>query len=189
MGRGRPPRDYTGVKIGCLTASSPTDGRDNNAVVWRMTCDCGAFEYRAPAHLLTKKIIPVCEHARKGRPATDLAGVRCGYLVPREIVRRTRNGECVWLCDCDCGATMTTRASRLTRGASRNTLMCVECAADRRRTPDGYRIRDARMKARLSTTEAAAKIGISHQRLSAMENQIKVRECDYIISMIEKTHD
>lgn len=38
-------KDYTGMKVGLLTALESTDKRKNGSVIWRFECECGNDEY------------------------------------------------------------------------------------------------------------------------------------------------
>lgn len=182
---GRKPSTTPGVVIGPYTAVAPTGRKIHGGVVWQWRCECGEARYAVPARLAAdnRRSSLACPHAATaaGRPANDVANVPCGMLTPVEVARRERNGEYVWRCECECGAVTTVRASRL---KSLETTMCPECAAQRRKTPDGYRLRDARLAARLTMREVAALCGVSHQRVHLWENQIRVRECEHILARI-----
>lgn len=179
-----------GTKIGPYTAIGPEAGRLHGHIPWKFRCECGLERLVAPARL-KQRTVPGqrCGHRREptpappaiGRPANDLAKIPCGSLTPLEVARQERNGENVWRCECSCGAITTVRASRLKSG---DTTMCAECAAERRKTPDGYRIRDARLRARLTLEAAGELLGMSRQRVHQFENQIRVRECDWILKRL-----
>ena len=178
-----------GRVIGPLTAVAATDRRQYGGIVWQWRCECGEAVYGVPAHLANKAgkgELGGCRHAtakRIGRPANSLAGTRSGDLRVIDVARRERNGEFVWRCECACGMMTTVRASRL-QGAN-PTTMCLRCAADRKKTPDGYRLRDARLKAKLTLRDVAAITGVSFQRVAQWENTIRFRDCDDIVAKIE----
>lgn len=175
-----------GTVVGCYTAVAPTGKKYKGATVWRWRCQCGATRDAVPGRLveLDRRTPLLCNHqtTAMGRPPGDFAGQKCGHLTVIEVARRERNGEYVWRCECECGAITTVRASRL---KPKTTLMCTECAAQRRKTPDGYRIRDARVRAGLTMREVAEIVKVSFQRVEQWENQIRVKDCDWIVEQIE----
>lgn len=183
----RPAKTKPGRVIGSYTAVAPTRKRYGAAIVWQWRCECGRTATYVPAMLAALARRPQgvkCNHPPApslGRPSLDLSGQKFGKLTAIDIARRTRRGDCVWRCECECGATSTVRATRL---QSHTTLMCAECAAERRASPDGYRVQNARFAAGLTLRQAAKILGISTQKMGAIENQISVPDVDGVIDSI-----
>lgn len=51
----------------------------------------------------------------------DLAGQRFSCLVAREATdQRSKGGQVLWLCDCDCGGTRLAKSGELRRGHTKN---------------------------------------------------------------------
>jgi len=96
-----------------LTAIRPAGGvAPGGSALWCCRCDCGE-KTLAEAHKLKKKITLSCGCIRRD----DLAGRRFGRLKAIEYVGRADgSGGTLWMCRCDCGNIITTRAYSLTSG-------------------------------------------------------------------------
>lgn len=57
----------------------------------------------------------------KGRAKNERTGLRYGRLIARADVGRSKNGDVLWECECDCGNIVTVSSSNLGTG---NTLSC-----------------------------------------------------------------
>lgn len=89
-------------------------------------CDCGNTTIRS-RHQLHSNATPSCgcyasirasRIIREYHPnlRAQLQGRRFGRLVAMEDVGANKDGQRMWLCQCDCGGTITTRATQLLRG-------------------------------------------------------------------------
>lgn len=71
---------------------------------------------------------------RKTPPnALDLAGKKFGKLMAIERAGSTKNGNALWLCECECGNTTRANATTLRRGET------VSCGCDKRKQIDNAR--------------------------------------------------
>lgn len=98
---------------------------------WRVICDCGQERVVIGSALTTGKTQSCgCLRIDRVRESVvrDLSGQRFGRLIAIEIAPRLADGATRWVCQCDCGSTMTTRANLLLRG---HTKSCGCYARDR----------------------------------------------------------
>ncbi|MCI6867820.1 MAG: transcriptional regulator [Lachnospiraceae bacterium] len=115
-------KDLTGLRIGKLTVVSPTEERIRNAIVWRCRCDCGN-EILVESRRLKPGIIYSCGCEKPTEEiGKDLTGLHFGKLtVLRKSGKKAKDGNPLWLCQCDCGNTIETTKRRLITG---NTSSC-----------------------------------------------------------------
>lgn len=66
--------------------------------------------------------------------AVDRMGDRYGRLVVVARAENGRNGSARWVCDCDCGTTITARGANLANGATRS-CGCLKISLARLRQP------------------------------------------------------
>lgn len=108
--------DLTNNQFEQLTALRELPERMRGAVAWLCRCSCGKEVVALRSDLVSghKKS---CGCLRKKSPANtrDMIGHRYGMLVVRERAGSTDKGNALWLCDCDCGNTFTTRGTTLRR--------------------------------------------------------------------------
>lgn len=115
--------DLTGRRFGNLTVVEKTDRREDNYVLWRCRCDCGA-ELSVSTKKLKRGTVKDCgcrgrENARRGNVAEDLTGQTFGALT---VIRRAenKNGRTCWLCRCRCGGGKEVLAKDLKAGKVRS---------------------------------------------------------------------
>lgn len=115
-------KDLTGLRIGKLTVLEPTEERIRNAVVWRCRCDCGN-EILVESRRLKPGAIYSCGCEKNPYDGIkDLTGLRFGKLtVKGKSGNKTKDGNPLWLCQCECGNTIETTKRRLITG---NTSSC-----------------------------------------------------------------
>lgn len=115
-------RDLTGLRIGKLTVIEPTDQRIRNAVVWKCKCDCGN-EILVESRRLKPGTIYSCGCEKSPYDGMkDLTGLRFGKLtVLGKSGNKAKDGNPLWLCQCDCGNEIETTKRRLITG---NTSSC-----------------------------------------------------------------
>ena len=115
-------KDLTGLRIGKLTVLEPTEERIRNAVVWRCRCDCGN-EILVESRRLKPGAIYSCGCVKNPYDGIkDLTGLRFGKLtVKGKSGNKTKDGNPLWLCQCECGNTIETTKRRLITG---NTSSC-----------------------------------------------------------------
>lgn len=115
-------KDLTGLKIGKLTVLEPTDQRVRSAVVWKCRCDCGN-EILVESRRLKPGAIYSCGCEKSPYDdRKDLTGFRFGKLtVLGKSGNKAKDGNPLWLCQCDCGNQIETTKRRLTTG---NTSSC-----------------------------------------------------------------
>lgn len=98
-------KDYTGIKLGRLTAVSDTGKNRRKMAVWLFRCDCGNLVER----IATKVVQSVRDGYKPGcdvciSPRLNLAGQKFGKLTAiREVAQIHGNGALVWLFECECG--------------------------------------------------------------------------------------
>ena len=115
-------KDLTGLRIGKLTVLEPTEERIRNAVVWRCRCDCGN-EILVESRRLKPGAIYSCGCEKNPYDGIkDLTGLRFGKLIVKgRSGNKTKDGNPLWLCQCECGNTIETTKRRLITG---NTSSC-----------------------------------------------------------------
>ena len=104
--------EIIGVKFGRLT---PVEylGRSH----WRCVCDCGGETVTTYNKLITGHTKSCgCLRHEGGKEVRDLTGQRFGRLVAIKEAGRTKQGQAIWLCQCDCGATKSVVSAALTSG-------------------------------------------------------------------------
>ena len=85
--------------------------------LWECRCDCGNVVYISTSHLTTGHTKSCgCLRNEGGKEVRDLTGLRFGRLVAIRENGRTRQGQAMWLCQCDCGNTKTIASSSLVNG-------------------------------------------------------------------------
>ena len=117
-------RDLTGLRIGKLTVLEPTDQRIRSAVVWRCRCDCGN-EILVESRRLKPGVVYSCgcelSPDEAVRERKDLTGLRFGKLtVLGKSGNKAKDGNPLWLCQCECGRKIETTKRRLLTGNTRN---------------------------------------------------------------------
>lgn len=114
----RKARDLTGEVFGQLTALevAPRVGKD---LAWRCRCSCG-MELVVRAGALTSNNTKSCGCRKSNRTdlVVDRVGERHGLLTVVGRAANDRLGNARWLCACDCGGTITTRAANLRVGTA-----------------------------------------------------------------------
>ena len=115
-------KDLTGLRIGKLTVLEPTEERVRSAVVWRCRCDCGN-EILVESRRLKPGVIYSCGCEKDPyADLKDLTGLQFGKLtVKGRSGNKTKDGNPLWLCQCECGNTIETTKRRLITG---NTSSC-----------------------------------------------------------------
>lgn len=124
--------DLTGQRFGRLLVTALAGKKvypKSTVLIYRCRCDCGN-ETEVFASSLRSKMTKSCGCLnREKKPRIDLTGRRFGRLcVEGYDEHRKRSHH--WRCRCDCGATVTVRASSLNDG---HTQSCGCLAAERRR--------------------------------------------------------
>lgn len=110
MGRAAIPVPV-GRTFGKWTVTGPAAARAS----WTCRCACGSVRvvYR-PSLTGGKSLSCGCV----GRPLTNMVGQRWGHLLVLAYARRTRHGEPMWRCRCDCGVEKDIRGTTLRNGVS-----------------------------------------------------------------------
>lgn len=105
-------------KYGELTTVKELEERLYNEVAWLCKCSCGNETKATRGQLLSGRK-KSCGCLRKKSPANtvDMTGKRFGKLKVIKRNGRTKEGNALWLCKCDCGNTTTAVGSILRRGA------------------------------------------------------------------------
>lgn len=114
-------KDLTGLRVGKLTVLEATDQRIRNAVVWRCKCDCGN-EILVESRRLKPGAIFSCGCERSPYDdVKDLTGLRFGKLtVLGKSGNKAKDGNPLWLCQCECGNKIETTKRRLITGNTRS---------------------------------------------------------------------
>ena len=89
----------------------------NQTRLWECLCDCGNITYASSNHLKSGHTKSCgCLRNEGGKEVRDLTGQRFGRLVAIKENGRTKQGQAMWLCQCDCGNTKTIASASLTGG-------------------------------------------------------------------------
>lgn len=115
IGRLRMPKriDLTGQRFNHLTVIERAGTDRTKQVLWRCVCDCGN-ETTATTNALRKSRKKSCG-CRQGS-FQDHTGERFGSLTALECVGRSKDGNPIWLCRCDCGNMHKVTARNLVHG-------------------------------------------------------------------------
>lgn len=114
-------KDLTGKHFGKLTVLEPTEQRVRDAVVWRCRCECGN-EILVESRRLKPGIIFSCGcEASPYDGIKDLTGYHFGkLLVKGRSGNKAKDGNPLWLCQCECGKKIETTKQRLVNGGVRS---------------------------------------------------------------------
>lgn len=114
-------KDLTGRRFGKLTVLEKTDQRIRSAVVWRCRCDCGN-EILVESRRLKPGVIYSCGCEPSPYDGVkDLTGYRFGkLLVKGKSGNKAKDGNPLWLCQCDCGKEIETTKRKLITGGMRS---------------------------------------------------------------------
>ena len=116
-------KDITGQRFGRLVALRPTNKKSSGGRVWEFQCDCGNI-YEVAISAVTSGNTTSCGCVRtenvRNINFVDLTGRRFGML---EVVRksdRTKQGDILWECLCDCGNSVLCTTNDLNAGHKLN---------------------------------------------------------------------
>lgn len=114
-------KDLTGLRVGKLTVLEATDQRIRNAVVWRCKCDCGNEILVESRRLKPGAIFSCGCEMSPYDDVKDLTGLRFGKLtVLGKSGNKAKDGNPLWLCQCECGNKIETTKRRLITGNTRS---------------------------------------------------------------------
>lgn len=105
--------DLTGKRFGRLIVLERTDKKRNRAVLWRCRCDCGNICDK-PTGQLNSGFATSCGCGWR-QPAVR-EQQRYGRLTAIRPTERRSAKSVIWECLCDCGSTVSVRATMLTSG-------------------------------------------------------------------------
>lgn len=113
--------DLTGKRFGKLTVLEPTQQCVRNAVVWRCRCECGN-EILVESRRLKPGVIFSCGCEPSAYDGVkDLTGYHFGKLhVKGRSGNKAKDGNPLWLCQCECGKEIETTKRRLITGGVRS---------------------------------------------------------------------
>lgn len=120
-------KDLTGERYGCLTVISRAENHvypcGIKTSMWLCKCDCGSMT-TVQGRSLTRGSTRSCGHLQtKNSIHSNLLGRRFGRLTVIEKDKNYTCGgqqHCVWICACDCGNTISIRASSLLSGHTKS---------------------------------------------------------------------
>jgi hypothetical protein len=117
-------KDLTGQRFGRLIVLEDVGRTKNRKVIWRCQCDCGStveVESRSLQSGKTQSCGCYKREQTSKRSRIDLTGQVFGRLTVLEDVGRTKPGQVIWRCLCECGNTVDIIAGHLQSG---NTQSC-----------------------------------------------------------------
>ena len=117
------PHDITDEKFGRLTAVKLLDRRSASGdAYWECKCECGNTS-EVQKSSLSNGYVKSCgclarelSSERQKESGHKLRGKKFGRLTVREPVGKREGYGRLWLCDCECGGTITTNASDIVGG-------------------------------------------------------------------------
>jgi hypothetical protein len=114
------PRDLTGPRFGMGTVLRLSPERaPGGQPKWLLQCDCGNV-YAATTNHLTQERTRSCGCLRDG-PPYELAGQPFGKLVAVKLLAvKSKRGERLWHCRCDCGRSCRVAQSHLVSGHTKS---------------------------------------------------------------------
>ena len=104
---------------GRLIISEETEKRNNKAIVWLCSCECGnnvEVTYANLRNNSTKSCGCLSRESASERFKKDLTGCAFGKLTVIKDVNKRTNGKVMWLCSCDCGNEVEVASSNLLNG-------------------------------------------------------------------------
>ena len=115
--------DITGQKFGMLTAISPTEKRENGAVVWLCQCDCGRTK-EISGRALRSGIQTSCGCSKQKYD------IYPGLIYPNgtKVIKKAKNnpnGEARWECQCFCGNIFIRNSHHLRRNSFTPSCGCL----------------------------------------------------------------
>ena len=123
-------KDMTNLRFGRLTVIGQTESTSSQAR-WKCQCDCGNITQVEGGGLrrgTTRSCGCWLKDIMRERFSKDLAGQRFGRLVVLHRAGKSRHGQTLWRCRCDCG-----RETKVMTGNLGRTKACGclhrECAA------------------------------------------------------------
>ena len=114
-------KDLTGKRFGKLTVLEPTDQRVCSAVVWRCRCECGNEILVERRRLKPGAIFSCGCEPSPYDGVRDLTGYHFGkLLVKGRSGNKAKDGNPLWLCQCQCWKEIETTKRRLITGGVRS---------------------------------------------------------------------
>lgn len=115
--------DLIGQKFGKLTVISQQGRRKTQQIVWDCICDCGNST-RVSTTNLKNGHTRSCGCYQKERASQsnlkNIIGKRFGRLIVNYQAGRTKHGQVIWHCTCDCGNEKDITSSCLLKGETRS---------------------------------------------------------------------
>ena len=160
--------DLTGTRFDHLTVLGRIGTNSSKQVVWRCRCDCGN-ETTATTGTLTMGRKKSCGCKQGG--FQDHTGERFGKLTVLECTGRSKDGNPIWLCRCDCGNMHEATARNLVHGKVKS------CGCKRH---EGTRTTHGEADSRLYNVWNAMKQRCSNPNNTAWHNygERGIRVCD-----------
>ena len=113
-------KDLTGQRFGRLVVTRDTLRRNKSGnVVWECKCDCGKITIVSSDHLKSGSVRS-CGCLHIGINLNDLTGERFGRLIAIKCTSIRKNGNVLWDCKCDCGASTLVKSSYLKNGRTKS---------------------------------------------------------------------
>lgn len=117
-------KDLSGNRYGKLLAVKPNGEKNRRkSYIWECDCDCGNKKFIAAEHLTTGSV-KSCGCLKPGNPAADLTGKKYGRLTVISRAEKPEEGltgiYVYFLCRCDCGKEIITRATALKGGLTKS---------------------------------------------------------------------
>ena len=110
-------KDLKGQRFGRWTVLFRDETKNGGNAYWICECDCGIIKSVYSQNLLRGKSISCgCYRAENPSHVNDLTGKRFGKLVALKVSEIKKDSNQWWLCQCDCGNTVTVRSVCLIRG-------------------------------------------------------------------------
>lgn len=114
--------DLTGRKFGKLTVIGRAEDRRPGRPMWLCKCDCGSTVAVLSSALLKPNGTRSCGCLRHQPSPTliDLTGQRFGMLTVLQRDTTSREGKARWICQCDCGNTVSVLSDSLRNGHTKS---------------------------------------------------------------------
>lgn len=111
--------DLTGEKFGRLTVISKGDKANNGSIKWLCRCECGKEKY-IRGDILRCGNTKSCGCLSSETAKSHLLNQRFGSLTVIKEIGRSKHGDVMWLCLCDCGNTTEVKSVNLIHGATKS---------------------------------------------------------------------
>lgn len=114
--------NFINTKHGKLTVIAITDKVDKyKRKIYELLCECGNITFKTKNEVINKRGPRSCGCIPRKRKTKDISGERFTKLVAvMPTGEKSKNGDALWYCECDCGKSTITTIGRLNFGHTKS---------------------------------------------------------------------